>query len=1148
MVTPMTAICSSNSFFLVAALFLILSSSFVVVVVNGQNDNMWCGSSWDDVILNCIQSCPNGDGCPTGTYCMSGVTACDSSGNSIAVVDGLDTATTTTTTTTATTWNANMLAATTPSTVVGMDIDYDPSETVGAAAVKQIFASLEAVIDTKLFLSETPSFGWVPSTVYKFDGFYAALQIVHSTGVANHKLYLGGDCSHCHMYGLINVAAFLAQAMKETIRYDACDENSWDRVGTGLMYPISNACGQLKQSYQDYNCADDEKHMECAVDPDMTITAVTHAKWWGAPGPLKCGPTSLYPHTGYWDFTQQCGGDPSWGGIPCDDYEGQKGGGEVNTMPYANGAGRTDVQGCCWWGRGVIQTTGVCNFGKLNYFLGKGAADAGRESRYPTVDFCKDPEVICSSTEYSELKWIAGFFYWMNEVQQYNKDGWNYITELHKYVDEGMQGDDFINAVSGIVNRGCHNPPCGTGDLDGGPERATNFAKVLAEMEFAFVEVVPGQIPPDLTSVVTDVAPTQAMNDSPTPATTPGNPDNSRPSELNEIFPAETVVIPVTEPADSLVTGQSSMHKFQCGNKNNADYSKFLGLSFWYELHADSSVSKSDVLLEVKSSIMSQTAYMIGCTESVKMNRALQSGDPLELSKENVRAIESSLVDIPQDSPCSINVDSLTMDVPTTCYSMQGEMAAIFDEKTSDEVMNVVRDEILLSISMNMALGSYESSTAKKLIYGNFIESRIISFPSSQEEKSEDGKNKTGIVIATLFICFTIVLLGMLLFVFRKRRMLSNTEHSGDGSNAITWRVALDDTGKSFKEALESYKSNPNKSGLLEQSRSRLDDFVDSSGSGDDDNYYDNDRETTIEIEIQSMTTQAIKEELKSRGIDTKSLINRREFVNALLLASDCERHEITRNRQIRRPRHDNDDSSNIGDLSVSEKQDNQSVYSMKTSVIKSELKSLGISITSFVDKRDLADALLHAREERVGQDGASTASSRSVHYSSSASSKKSKHSATASIPLPPPVPPPYVTTQDVRTMKIGAIKAELESFGISSKSFVEKRDLVDALLLARGTSDSDVISTVSDTISQDKSKVSNLNYDTVEDQRHNGNTDDEESESGWSVDVDTGVGDNNDVEASDEDNHGEDDESPDNESFYRTINGTIQALQQSQD
>ncbi len=49
------------------------------------------------------------------------------------------------------------------------------------------------------------------------------------------------------------------------------------------------------------------------------------------------------------------------------------------------GAPRTDVEGCCWWGRGVIQTTGVCNFGKLNYFLGAKAARRGKAASYPTV-------------------------------------------------------------------------------------------------------------------------------------------------------------------------------------------------------------------------------------------------------------------------------------------------------------------------------------------------------------------------------------------------------------------------------------------------------------------------------------------------------------------------------------------------------------------------------------------------------------------------------------------------------------------------------------------------------------------------------------------------------------------------------------------
>ena len=46
-------------------------------------------------------------------------------------------------------------------------------------------------------------------------------------------------------------------------------------------------------------------------------------------------------------------------------------------------------------GRGVIQTSGVCNFGKLNYFLGAGAANDGRSSRYPQIDFCKY-DYVCS--------------------------------------------------------------------------------------------------------------------------------------------------------------------------------------------------------------------------------------------------------------------------------------------------------------------------------------------------------------------------------------------------------------------------------------------------------------------------------------------------------------------------------------------------------------------------------------------------------------------------------------------------------------------------------------------------------------------------------------------------------------------------------
>ncbi len=70
-------------------------------------------------------------------------------------------------------------------------------------------------------------------------------------------------------------------------------------------------------------------------------------------------------------------------------------------------------------------------------------------------------------------------FYWVEFVQSYDVGGWNYINELKKFVDNGMSGTSFIDGVSGIVNRGCHNPPCATGDVDGKWERSSNFYKVL---------------------------------------------------------------------------------------------------------------------------------------------------------------------------------------------------------------------------------------------------------------------------------------------------------------------------------------------------------------------------------------------------------------------------------------------------------------------------------------------------------------------------------------------------------------------------------------------------------------------------------------------------------------------------------------------
>jgi len=355
----------------------------------------------------------------------------------------------------------------------------NPIPTPPSPTEKKVYDILDAkgsLIDDTIFLYQ----GRTPSMVYRYEGFISGLRIMVEDGVAGGKYYLGADdAENGYLYGLVNVAAFIGQSMKETIQYDACDENNWDFFDTPAVYPLSNSCGQLEQSYADYHCPEHERHMECEVDKSMSLKATTHAKWYGAPGPFFCGPKSEYPEVGIWDYMYDCHNPWADPPVSCDVYEGQRAGRYDNSKPLANRNGRTDVEGCCWWGRGVIQTTGICNFGKLNYYLGARAEKEGRVSRYPKVDFCKDPGVICSSEEHKELKWIAGMFYWIESLQSYDERGFHYINELHKFVDGGMSDNSFIDGISGIVNRGCHDPPCGTGPVDGLHERASNFKQVL---------------------------------------------------------------------------------------------------------------------------------------------------------------------------------------------------------------------------------------------------------------------------------------------------------------------------------------------------------------------------------------------------------------------------------------------------------------------------------------------------------------------------------------------------------------------------------------------------------------------------------------------------------------------------------------------
>jgi hypothetical protein len=55
---------------------------------------------------------------------------------------------------------------------------------------------------------------------------------------------------------------------------------------------------------------------------------------------------------------------------------------------------------------------------------------------------------------------MVGLFEWVERIQSYDRDGWNYIDELRAFADGGYTDFEFVDRVSSIINLGCHSPPC----------------------------------------------------------------------------------------------------------------------------------------------------------------------------------------------------------------------------------------------------------------------------------------------------------------------------------------------------------------------------------------------------------------------------------------------------------------------------------------------------------------------------------------------------------------------------------------------------------------------------------------------------------------------------------------------------------------
>jgi len=327
--------------------------------------------------------------------------------------------------------------------------------TIALSALKVPKFREQQVIDTTLEYMKSSKSGFeetllrykrqgysVLSERYRFDDFMDALSRMSQFSSPDHSpLYMGDPWMRDgHKYGLGNIALFVANGLMLGIeKDDTCDELNEYRVSG--KYALSNSCGQQGLSYQDMVCeSSDVPDMACQVDPDMYITAVTSDRTLGAPPALQCGPRSRIPSSGFWD--------------PAENAESDEG------EAFANLVGRTDLEGCCWWGRGLLQMKGPCAFGRLNYYLGARAARENRKSMYKDVDFCVNPEAICGSQFRHELVWISALFKWVDRVQNYEDGEWNYMEQLRKFADNKFEDNVFIKEVNAIVEVGCRHPPC----------------------------------------------------------------------------------------------------------------------------------------------------------------------------------------------------------------------------------------------------------------------------------------------------------------------------------------------------------------------------------------------------------------------------------------------------------------------------------------------------------------------------------------------------------------------------------------------------------------------------------------------------------------------------------------------------------------
>jgi hypothetical protein len=120
-----------------------------------------------------------------------------------------------------------------------------------------------------------------------------------------------------------------------------------------------------------------------------------------------------------------------------------------------------NAPGCCWWGRGPSQLTGVHNMKIFDNWL---IENSGIFGTSPSI--CSNPGILCTidskTSNGASIVWLSSLFYWITVVQKFPE----YKPQFKKFMDQLQTNNKFLSKTTDdLINDNPASWPSGIGSV-----------------------------------------------------------------------------------------------------------------------------------------------------------------------------------------------------------------------------------------------------------------------------------------------------------------------------------------------------------------------------------------------------------------------------------------------------------------------------------------------------------------------------------------------------------------------------------------------------------------------------------------------------------------------------------------------------------